>query len=141
MKNETNGKEKKDKKVGLTILSTAGIVCSTGLGVLYYLQTKEVKALKMDKELYKEAYEGVAEKLIQQGETAELVKRVVGGPLIDRLIKNEELKRSRVENKITNLMNKGMDEATKIVLKEKEADRQAIIETIADFINVKEALR
>ena len=141
MKNETNGKEKKDKKVRLTILATAGLVSSAGLGILYYLQTKEVKALKIDKELYKDAYDGVAEKLIQQCETAELVKRVVGGPLIDRLIKNEELARSRVENKITKLMSKGMDEISKITIKELEAKKQNHMETIADFVEVRDALK
>lgn len=142
MKNETNNKnERINKKVGLTILATAGVIGSAGLGVLCYLLAKDNKVLRIEKEMCREAYEGVAEKLIKQGETAELVKRVVGGPLIDRLIKNEQLKLSRVENKINNLLSKGMDEATKIVIKEKEADKQLIIETIADFVKVKESLK
>lgn len=77
----------------------------------------------------------------QANDTAILVKRVVGGPLIDRLIKNEELKLSRVDNKIANLMNKGMDEKTKKVLEVKLEDRKQLLETIADFKNVKDALK
>ena len=77
----------------------------------------------------------------QANDTAILVKRVVGGPLIDRLIKNEELKLSRVDNKIANLINKGIDEKTKKVLELKKEDRKLILETIADFKDVKDALK
>ena len=87
---ETKNVEKKDKNIGLIVLSTAGIVGSVGLGVLCYQLSKENKALKIDKELYKDAYENLADKLTKIAETGEKVKRVVGGPLIDRLIKNEE---------------------------------------------------
>lgn len=135
---ETKNAEKKDKNIGLMILSTAGVV---GLGVFCYQLSKENKALKIDKELYKDAYENLANKLTKIAETGELVKRVVGGPLIDRLIKNEELKLSRTNNKIANLLSKGADTATQVVLKETEARKQEIIETMADFINVKDALK
>ena len=86
---ETKNIEKKDKNIGLIVLSTAGIVGSVGLGVLCYQLSKENKALKIDKKLYKDAYENLADKLTKIAETGELVKRVVGGPLIDRLIKND----------------------------------------------------
>ena len=138
---ETKNIEKKDKNIGLMILSTAGIVGSIGLGVFCYQLSKENKALKIDKELYKDAYENLADKLTKIAETGEKVKRVVGGPLIDRLIKNEELKLSRTNNKIANLLSKGSDTATKVVLRETEARKQEIIETMADFIEVKEALK
>ena len=138
---ETKNTEKKDKNIGLMILSTAGVVGSVGLGVFCYQLSKENKALKIDKELYKDAYENLANKLTKIAETGELVKRVVGGPLIDRLIKNEELKLSRTNNKIANLLSKGVDNATQVVLKETEARKQEIIETMADFINVKDALK
>ena len=138
---ETKNTEKKDKNIGLMILSTAGVVGSIGLGVFCYQLSKENKALKIDKELYKDAYEKLADKLTKIAETGEKVKRVVGGPLIDRLIKNEELKLSRTNNKIANLLSKGSDTATKVVLRETEARKQEIIETMADFIEVKEALK
>ena len=141
MTNKTNKKEKKDKKVGLTILATAGLVGSAGLGVLCYLLAKDNKNLRIDKELYKDAYEGVAEKLIQEGETAKLVKKVVGGPLIDRLIKNEELKLSRVDNKITKLLERNIDDVSKKLLEIKQEDKKQILETIADFKNVKDVLK
>ena len=138
---ETKNTEKKDKNIGLIVLSTVGIVGSVGLGVFCYQLSKENKALKIDKELYKDAYENLADKLTKIAETGEKVKRVVGGPLIDRLIKNEELKLSRTNNKIANLLSKGSDTATKVVLRETEARKQEIIETMADFIEVKEALK
>ena len=138
---ENKNTEKKDKNIGLIVLSTVGIVGSVGLGVFCYQLSKENKALKIDKELYKDAYENLADKLTKIAETGEKVKRVVGGPLIDRLIKNEELKLSRTNNKIANLLSKGSDTATKVVLRETEARKQEIIETMADFIEVKEALK
>ena len=138
---ETKNIEKKDKNIGLMILSTAGVVGSIGLGVFCYQLSKENKALKIDKELYKDAYEKLADKLTKMAETAEKVKRVVGGPLIDRLIKNEEIKLSRIDNKMTHLLEKGMDEAKKKVLELKEEERQQILETIADFKDVKDSLK
>ena len=141
MKNkETKNAEKKDKNIGLIVLSTTGIVGSIGLGVFCYQLSKENKALKIDKELYKDAYENLADKLTKIAETGEKVKRVVGGPLIDRLIKNEEIKLSRIDNKITHLLKKGMDEAKKKVLELKE-ERQQILETIAEFKDVKDSLK
>ena len=137
---ETKNVEKKDKNIGLIVLSTAGIVGSVGLGVFCYQLSKENKALKIDKELYKDAYENLADKLTKIAETGEKVKRIVGGPLIDRLIKNEEIKLSRIDNKITHLLEKGMDEAKKKVLELKE-ERQQILETIADFKDVKDSLK
>ena len=61
--------------------------------------------------------------------------------MIDRLIKNEELKLSRTENSISNLLRGGLDELKKITLKEKEGKKQIILETIADYVSVKEALQ
>ena len=138
---ETKNTEKKDKNIGLIVLSTVGIVGSVGLGVFCYQLSKENKALKIDKELYKDAYENLADKLTKIAETGEKVKQVVGGPLIDRLIKNEEIKLSRIDNKITHLLEKGMDEAKKKVLELKEEERQQILETIADFKDVKDSLK
>ena len=138
---ETKNIEKKDKNIGLIVLSTAGIVGSVGLGVLCYQLSKENKALKIDKELYKDAYENLADKLTKLAETGELVKRVVGGPLIDRLIKNEEKKLSRINNKIANLLSNNITEATKVVAEELEAEKQGVIETIADFVEVRDTLK
>lgn len=138
---ETKNTEKKDKNIGLMILSTAGVVGSVGLGVFCYQLSKENKALKIDKELYKDAYENLANKLTKIAETGELVKRVVGGPLIDRLIKNEELKLSRTSNKIANLLSNNVTEATKVVVEELEAKKQNIVETISDFVEVRDSLK
>ena len=138
---ETKNTEKKDKNIGLIVLSTAGIVGSVGLGVLCYQLSKENKALKIDKELYKDAYENLSDKLTKIAETGEKVKRVVGGPLIDRLIKNEEKKLSRINNKIANLLSNNITEATKVVAEELEAEKQGVIETIADFVEVRDTLK
>lgn len=77
--------------------------------------------------------------------TAELVKRVVGGPLIERLIKNEELKLSRTTNKIDNILSKEMTiemtKSTEKLLEDLNYRKQNIIETIADFVSVRDALK
>ena len=138
---ETKNTEKKDKNIGLMILSTAGVVGSVGLGIFCYQLSKENKALNIDKELYKDAYENLANKLTKIAETGELVKRVVGGPLIDRLIKNEELKLSRTSNKIANLLSNNVTEATKVVVEELEAKKRNIVETISDFVEVRDSLK
>ena len=138
---ETKNTEKKDKNIGLIVLSTVGIVGSVGLGVFCYQLSKENKALMIDKELYKDAYENLADKLTKIAETGELVKRVVGGPLIDRLIKNEEKRLSRTSNKIANLLSNNITDATKVVVEELEAEKQNIVETISDFVQVRDALK
>ena len=148
MKEETTKKEVNMKKVGLIVATTAGIAGTVGLGVLLYLKTKDCTELKemnerlfLDLEIYKEAWEGLSLKCKEQEETAELVRTVVGGPLIDRLIKNEELKLSRIDTKIANLLSKNVDDNIKKVLEVKENDRMNIVETIADFKKVKDALK
>lgn len=77
--------------------------------------------------------------------TADLVKRVVGGPLIERLIKNEELKLSRTTNKIDNILSKEMTiemtKSTEKLLEDLNYRKQNIIETIADFVSVRDALK
>ena len=148
MKKETTKKEVNMKKVGLIVATTAGIAGTVGLGVLLYLKTKDCNELKeinerlfLDLEIYKEAWGGLSLKCKEQEETAELVRTVVGGPLIDRLIKNEELKLSRIDTKIANLLSKNVDDNIKKVLEVKENDKTNIIETIADFKKVKDALK
>lgn len=158
MKQETTKKERNMKKVGLVIAATAGTVCTIGLGALCVILAKDNKNLKLDNSIAREAYEGVAEKLfeqteaykelaeksIQQNETIELVRNVVGGPLINTLIKNEELKRSRVVNKIKDTMKNNiheLTEATKIYLQEKENEKVFIEETIANYVNVRDTLK
>lgn len=140
--------KEKCKKVSLVAIAATGTVCAVGLGVLCYMKTKEIEQLKIDKknlkldlDIFKEAYDGLVYKLEKKEETAELVKNVVGGPLIDRLIKNEELKLSRIDNKIQRMLINNLDEAGKKAVKIKQEDRQQILETIADFYDVKEALK
>ena len=148
MKKETTKKEVNMKKVGLIVAATAGVTGTVGLGVLLYMKTKDCKELEMlnerlqlDLDIFKEAWEGISLKCKEQEETAELVRTVVGGPLIDRLIKNEELKLSRIDTKIANLLSKNVDDNIKKVLEVKENDKANIIETIADFKKVKDALK
>ena len=148
MKKETTKKEVNMKKVGLIAAATAGVTGTTVLGILLYLKTKECnehkqlsERLRLDLDIYKEAWEGLSLKCKDQEETAELVRTVVGGPLIDRLIKNEELKLSRIDTKIANLLSKNVDDNIKKVLEVKENDRTNILETIADFKKVKDALK
>ena len=57
------------------------------------------------------------------------------------LLKNEELKLSRIDTKIANLLSKNVDDNIKKVLEVKENDRTNILETIADFKKVKDALK
>ena len=148
MKKENTEKELNMKKVGLIAAATAGFTGTALLGVLLYLKTKDCNELKqlnerlhLDLDIYKEAWEGLSLKIKEQEETAELVRTVVGGPLIDRLIKNEELKLSRIDTKIANLLTKNVDDNIKKVLEVKENDRTNILETIADFKKVKDALK
>ena len=148
MKKETTKKEVNMKKVGVIAAATAGVTGTAVLGVLLYLKTKDCNELKqlserlhLDLDIYKEAWEGLSLKIKEQEETAELVRTVVGGPLIDRLIKNEELKLSRIDTKIANLLSKNVDDNIKKVLEVKENDRTNILETIADFKKVKDALK
>ena len=102
------------------ILTGIGFTTSAVLGTMYGL------------ELYKNK---------QNINTANLVKRVVGGPLIDRLIKNEEKTLSRFDNKIIRISKNGLDENTKMILNDLKERRQNVIETIADFVSVREALK
>lgn len=102
------------------ILTGISITTSAVLGIMYGL------------ELYKNK---------QSDNTAELVKRVVGGPLINRLIKNEEKTLSRLDNKIIIISKNGLDENAKLVLKDLQEKRQNVIETIADFVLVRDALK
>ena len=148
MKKENTEKKVNMKKVGLIAAATAGVTGTAVLGVLLYLKTKDCNELKeisnrlsLDLDIYKEAWEGLSLKSKEQEETAELVRTVVGGPLIDRLIKNEELKLSRIDTKIANLLSKNVDDNIKKVLEVKENDRTNILETIADFKKVKDALK
>lgn len=148
MKKENTEKELNMKKVGLIAAATAGITSTAVLGVLLYLKTKDCNELKqlnerlhLDLDIYKEAWEGLSLKFKEQEETSELVRTVVGGPMIDRLIKNEEIKLSKIDTKIANLLSKNVDNNIKKVLEVKENDRNNIIETIADFKKVKDALK
>ena len=148
MKKENTEKKVNMKKVGLITVAAAGATGTAVLGVLLYLKTKDCNEIKqlserlhLDLDSYKEAWEGLSLKYKEQEETAELVRTVVGGPLIDRLIKNEELKLSRIDTKIANLLTKNVDDNIKKVLEVKENDRTNILETIADFKKVKDALK
>ena len=141
METKTNQNNSKDKELRLKILAAGTTVCSVSLGVICYLAVKDARNSRIERDICREVYEEVARKLAEKNDTAELVKRVVGGPLIDRLIKNEELKLSRTENSISNLLRGGLDELKKVTLKEKEGKKQNILETIADYVSVKEALQ
>ena len=148
MKKETTKKEVNMKKVGVIAAATAGVTGTAVLGVLLYLKTKDCNELKqlserlhLDLDIYKEAWEGLSLKCEEQEETAELVRTVVGGPLIDRLIKNEEKVVTRFLNKKDKILNNGLDEVSKKVLEDLDDRIQNSIETIADFKKVKDALK
>lgn len=147
MKKENTKKERDMKKVGLVIAATAGTIGSIGFGVMCYLKTKDNKQLmkineqlKIDKEIYKAAYEELVYQANKTTKDIDVVKQVVGGPLINRLIKNEEKTLSRFTNKINEITSKGLDEAAKAVVKDYDERRQNCIETIADFIQVRDIL-
>ena len=155
MKQETtNKKERNMKKVGLVIAATTGTVCTIGLGVLCVVLAKDNKNLKLENSMAKEAYEGIAEKFIQQtevyevlvkktaeqNETIELVKNVVGGTLINRLITNEEKVLSRLFNKKDRLVEQGLDKIAEKALEDLNDRIQNSLETITDYKSVKDVL-
>ena len=113
-------KQEKGKDLKWKVITTISLAGTATLGVLYYMQAKDVKQAKED---------------------AELVRRVVGGPLIERLINNEERNRTRTDNKIKNLQATELTEATKVVLEELKTKRKHQSETIADFVMVREVLK
>lgn len=113
-------KQEKGKYLKWKVITTISLAGTATLGVLYYMQSKDVKQAKED---------------------AELVRRVVGGPLIERLINNEERNRTRTDNKIKNLQAIELTEATKVVLEELKTKRKHQSETIADFVMVREVLK
>lgn len=113
-------KQEKGKDLKWKVITTISLAGTATLGVLYYMQSKDVKQAKED---------------------AELVRRVVGGPLIERLINNEERNRTRTDNKIKNLQAIELTEATKVVLEELKTKRKHQSETIADFVMVREVLK
>lgn len=155
MKQETtNKKERNMKKVGLVIAATTGTVCTIGLGALCVVLAKDNKNLKLENSIAKEAYEGIAEKFIQQtevyeelvkktveqNETIELVKNVVGGTLINRLITNEEKVLSRLFNKKDRLVEQGLDKIAEKALEDLNDRIQNSLETITDYKSVKDVL-
>ena len=113
-------KQEKGKDLKWKVITTISLAGTATLGALYYMQSKDVKQAKED---------------------AELVRRVVGGPLIERLINNEERNRTRTDNKIKNLQATELTEATKVVLEELKTKRKHQSETIADFVMVREVLK
>ena len=118
MSNRENHEKSKDLKWKVvTAVSLAG---TATLAVLYYMQSKDIEQAKED---------------------IDLVRRVVGGPLIERLINNEERNRTRTDNKINNLQATELTEAAKVVLEELKTKRKHQSETIADFVMVREVLK
>lgn len=109
-----------NKNIKWKVITTLSVAGTATLGALYYIQTKDIKRAKED---------------------AELVRRVVGGPLINTLIKNEELKLSRVNNQIKDILNNNMTNSTQTVLAEKESHKEHILNTIADFVKVRDVLK
>lgn len=113
-------KKESKKEIKWKVLTAMSITGTVILGGFYYSQCKNVKEAK---------------------ENMELVKRVVGGPLIDRLIKNEEIKLSKTNNKINNILQNEMTKVTETVLNELKFKKQNIMETIYDFVQVRETLK
>ena len=113
-------KQERGKDFKWKVITTVSLAGTATLGVLYYMQSKDVRQAKED---------------------AELVRRVVGGPLIERLISNEERNRTRTDNKIKNLQSTELTEATRVVMEELKTKRKHQSETIADFVMVREVLK
>ena len=142
--NENVKNEKRDwKKIGLTALAI-----TVGFGTLYCVRTKQFdRVMELAKksvgqsEILLAAYEEKCYQANKTNETTELIKRVVGGQLIERLIKNEEKTLARFDNKIANIQNNGLDEISKKVLEDLFERRQNVIETIADFVDVRDVLK
>lgn len=108
----------KRKYIKWKVITTLSIAT---LGVLYYMQSKDIKQAKED---------------------IELVRQVVGGPLINTLIKNEEIKRTKTDNKIRNIeANEIMTDAVKTVVDELKAKRDGHNETIASYVKVRDMLK
>lgn len=139
--------KEKCKKAGLVAVATAGTACTVGLGILCYMKTKEIEQLKIDKkdlrkglDIFKDAYEDLVYRVEEKAETADLVKNVVGGPLIERLIKNEERVLNRLMNKKDNILKRGLDEAAKKTVEDLDIRIQNSLDTIKDFVDVKNVL-
>ena len=148
MKKETTKKERDMKKVGLVIAATAGTIGTIGLGALCVVLAKDNKNLKLENSINKEAFEelavkfkDVAETAIEQSKTIELVKDVVGGKVLDRLITNEEKVLSRIFNKKNQLIEKGLDKIGEKTIEDLDDKIKNSLETIADFKSAKDALR
>lgn len=113
--------KEKSKDIKWKVITTLSIAGTTTLGVLYYMQSKDIKQAKDD---------------------IELVRQVVGGPLINTLIKNEEIKRTKTDNKIRNIeANEIMTDAVKAVVDELKTKRDGHIETIASYVKVRDLLK
>lgn len=113
--------QEKRKNISWKVLTALSIAGTTTLGVLYYMQSKDIKQAKDD---------------------IELVRQVVGGPLINTLIKNEEIKRTKTDNKIRNIeANEVMTDAVKAVIDELKSKRDGHTETIASFAKVRDILK
>ena len=113
-------KKESKKEIKWKVFTAISITGTAIFGTLYYVQCKNVKEAKED---------------------IKLVKQVVGGPLIDRLIRNEEIKLSKTNNKINNILQNEMRKVTETVLEELKFKKQSIMETIYDFVQVRETLK
>ena len=119
MSNKEQHEKRKDIK--WKVVTTLSIAGTATLGVLYCIQSKDIKQAKED---------------------IELVRQVVGGPLINTLIKNEEIKRTKTDNKIRNIeANEIITDAVKTVVDELKAKRDGHNETIASYVKVRDMLK
>ena len=118
MSNREN--HEKGKDLNWKVVTAVSLAGTETLAVLYYMQSKDIEQAKED---------------------IDLVRRVVGGPLIERLINNEERNRTRTDNKIKNLQATELTEAAKVVLEELKTKRKHQSETITDFVMVREVLK
>ena len=118
MSNREN--HEKGKDLNWKVVTAVSLAGTATLAVLYYMQSKDIEQAKED---------------------IDLVRRVVGGPLIERLINNEERNRTRTDNKIKNLQATELTEAAKVVLEELKTKRKHQSETITDFVMVREVLK
>ena len=140
-KEKSTKKEERKNNLALKAVAATGILATAGLAVVCYKQKTDIDKLMLSRDIYREAYDGVTMKIAELQDNTEIVRQVVGGPLIDRLIKNEDKTLSRYRNKKESLINEGINNITQKVLEEYEDKIQNCKDTIADFRKVKDLLK
>ena len=147
MRKENVEKQAKEKNIKTKVIAIGGVIGTVVLGGLCYKLYRDNCSLKLgmvalENEMTNKDNEiNFCHNHIEKvNDIMAHIKQSVGEIALVRLIKNEELVLSRIDNKIAKLKKVGVDEAKKLVLQELEERRQNSIETIADFVKAKDLL-